>query len=206
MNNPYEKADKVIEYLNKRYLKLFDKVTNFDELNVISVSHEIYESAYELVKKESARLVKSVYGDYRDAEDEKFDPTAFVVALLLAYNPVTKYVFENEIERKRSRFAEGVIASDTPLDEIALAERLLLGITSQFMDDATHESIIQAYKDDGVKEVRWVTAEDDKRCKECKSRHGKIYRIDKIPSKPHIHCRCFVERVRWNDTDSLSEM
>lgn len=199
MNNPYDKADKVIEYLNKQFLKLFKKVTNFDELNVISVSHEIYESAYELVKQESARLVKLVYEDYREAEEEnenEFDPTAFVAALLIAYNPVTKYVFENEVERKRSRFAEGVIASDTPNDEIALAERLLLGITSQFMDDATLDSIIQAYKDDGVTHVRWITEEDDKRCKECKSRHGKIYPIDKIPSKPHIHCRCFVERVR----------
>lgn len=199
-NNPYKKADKVIEYLNKRYTKLFDRVTNFDELNVISQSHEIYESAYELVKQESARLVKSVYGDYREMKDgeEEFDPIAFVAAMVIAYNPVTKYVFENEVERKRSRFAEGVIASDVPNEEIALAERLLLGITSQFMDDATFESIIQAYKDDGVKEVRWITAEDDKRCKECKSRHGLVYKIDKVPSKPHIHCRCYVERV-WKE-------
>ena len=196
MKNPYNKADKVIEYLNKKYLKLFDRVTGFDELNVISVSHEIYDSAYELVKQESARLVKSVYGDYREVEDDKFDPTAFVAALLIAYNPVTKYVFENEVERKRSRFAEGVISSDTPTEEIALAERLLLGITSQFMDDATFDSMIQAYKDDGVKEVRWITADDDRRCKECKSRHGKIYPIDKVPPKPHLHCRCWVEGVK----------
>ena len=198
MKNPYSKADKVIEYLNKRYLKLFDRVTGFDELNVINVSHEIYDSAYELVKQESARLVKSVYGSYRKGEDEtsNFDPIAFVAALLLAYNPVTKYVFENEIERKRSRFAEGVIASDTPTEEIALAKRLLLGITSQFMDDVTFDSMIQAYEDNGTEEVRWVTAEDDRRCKECKSRHGKIYPISKIPSKPHIHCRCWVEEVK----------
>lgn len=196
MNNPYEKADKVIEFLNKKYLKLFKKMKSFDELNVISVSHEIYDSAYELVEQEGARLVKSVYEEYREEMEDEFDPTAFVAALLVAYNPVTKYVFQNEMERKRSRFAEGVIASDKPSDEIALAERLLLGITSQFMDDATFDSIIQAYKDDGVTKVRWITAEDDKRCKECKSRHGKIYSIDKIPSKPHIHCRCFVERVR----------
>lgn len=198
MKNPYSKADKVIEYLNKRYMKLFDRVTGFDELNVINVSHEIYDSAYELVKQESARLVKSVYGSHYKGEDEtsNFDPIAFVAALLLAYNPVTKYVFENEIERKRSRFAEGVIASETPTEEVALAKRLLLGITSQFMDDVTFDSMIQAFEDNGTEEVRWVTAEDDKRCKECKSRHGKIYPISKIPSKPHIHCRCWVEEVK----------
>ena len=193
--NPYNKADKVIEYLNKKYLKLFEKVTNFDELNVISVSHEIYESAYDFVEKEAARLVKSVYDEYREVEDNTFDPIAFVAALLIAYNPVTKYVFENELERKRSRFAESVIASETPNDEIALAERLLLGITSQFMDDVTFDSMVQAFKDNGIKEVRWVTAEDDRRCKECKSRHNMIYPINKIPSKPHIHCRCWLEGV-----------
>ena len=199
MKNPYNKADKVIEYLNKRYLKLFDKVRTmgFDELNVVTASHEIYESAYELVKQEAERLVKSVYGAYRRGEEEvkSFDAMGFIAALLIAYNPVTKYVFENEIERKRSRFAEGVIASDTPSEEVALAERLLLGITAQFMDDATFDSMIQAYSDNGTKEVRWVTAEDDKRCKECKRRHGMVYKIDKVPSKPHIHCRCWVEEV-----------
>jgi SPP1 gp7 family putative phage head morphogenesis protein len=168
----------------------------FDELNVISASYEIYDSAYALIEKESARLVKSVYKSYRRGDDSTFDPLAFVLALLLAYNPVTKYVFKNELDRKRSRFAEGVIASDTPMEEVALAKRLLLGITAQFLDDTTFDSMVQAYKDNGTKKVRWVTAEDDKRCKECKSRHGLIYKIDKIPPKPHIHCRCWVEEVR----------
>lgn len=195
MTTPYSKADKTIEYINKRYMKLFDGVMVFDELNVIPKSHEIYESALKLIEQESARLVKSVYGDYRKGGNSGFDPIAFVSALLLAYNPVTKYVFKNELERKRSRFAEGVIASDTPTEEVALAKRLLLGITSQFLDDATFDSMVQAYEDNGTKDVRWVTAEDDKRCKECKSRHGKIYPIHKIPPKPHIHCRCWVEEV-----------
>ena len=196
MTNPYSKADKTIEYINKRYIKLFDRTMATDELNVISVSHEIYDSAYKLIEQESARLVKSVYKNYRKGDDDSFDPIAFVLALLLAYNPVTKYVFKNELERKRSRFAEGVIASDTPMEEVALAKRLLLGITAQFLDDATFDGMVQAYKDNGTKEVRWITAEDDKRCKECKSRHGLIYKIDKIPPKPHIHCRCYVEGVR----------
>lgn len=196
MTNPYSKADKTIEYINKRYMKLFDRTMAMDELNVISVSHEIYDSAREFIEQESARLVKSVYKCYHRGEASTFDPIAFVLALLLAYNPVTKYVFKNELERKRSRFAEGVIASDTPMEEVALAKRLLLGITAQFLDDVTFDSMVQAYKDNGTKEVRWVTAEDDKRCKECKSRHGLIYKIDKIPPKPHIHCRCWVEEVR----------
>lgn len=195
--NPYLKTDKTIAYLNKQYSKLFRKITSFDELNVIEVSHEIYNEVLTLVEQESTRLVKAVYDNYSDSNTISVaDATAFVLAMMLAYNPVTKYVYKNELERKRSRFAEGVIASETPFEEVELAKRLLVALNRQFEDDVTFDTVVKAYGDDGVEEVRWVTAEDDKRCKECKSRHGKIYPIHKIPPKPHRYCRCYVERVR----------
>ena len=191
----WRKTDKVIAYLAKRYAKLFRKVTSFDELNVIELSHEIYEEALEVTEREITRLVKTVYDDHREGGAmSAVEAGAFVAALMMAYNPVTKYVYKNEIERKRSRFVEGVIASETPRDEVALANRLLLATNKQFADDATFEAVIQAYKDDGVERVRWITAEDDRRCKKCKERHGKIYPIDKVPPKPHHHCRCYVKK------------
>lgn len=197
MKTPYSATDKTIAYLNKQYNKLFRSVTAFDELNVIPVSHEIYDKVYDLVKREATRLSDTVYRRYHRADESAgFDPAAWVLLLLMAYNPVTKYIFENEIERKRARFAEGVIASDTPIEEVALAKRLLAGMNAQFLDDVTRETLIQAYKDNGTKEVRWVTSPDDRRCKHCASLHGKIYPIDKIPTKPHIHCRCWVEEVK----------
>ena len=195
--NPYLKTDKTIAYLNKQYSKLFRKITSFDELNVIEVSHEIYNEVLTLVEQESTRLVKAVYDNYSESNTISVaDATAFVLAMMLTYNPVTKYVYKNELERKRSRFAEGVIASETPFEEVELAKRLLVALNRQFEDDVTFDTVVKAYGDDGVEEVRWVTAEDDKRCKECKSRHGKIYPIHKIPPKPHRYCRCYVERVR----------
>lgn len=207
MKNPYSKTDKVIAYLNKQYMKLFGQVMAFDELNVIQVSHEIYNEVLRLVEKEATRLVKAVYGSYRkpkqssaggvaaETELTEEDANAFVLLLMLAYNPVTKYVYRNELDRKRSRFAEGVIASDAPAEEIGLAKRLLAKMNKQFLDDVTFDTVVKAYKDDGVEEVRWVTAVDDRRCSECKSRHNKIYPIDNIPPKPHMHCRCYVTRV-----------
>lgn len=197
MTTPYKKTDKTIAYLNKQYSKLFRKLTSFDELNVIEVSHEIYDEVLKLVEQESARLVKAVYDSYSENNAISLaEATAFVLVLMLAYNPVTKYVYKNELERKRSRFAEGVIASDSPIEEIELAKRLLVALNRQFEDDVTFDTVVKACEDDGVKEVRWITAEDDKRCKECKSRHGKIYSIHRIPPKPHRYCRCYVERVR----------
>lgn len=195
--NPYQKTDKTIAYLNKQYSKLFRKLTSFDELNVIEVSHEIYNEVLKLVEKESTRLVKIIYDSYSENHAITVtDATAFVLALMLAYNPVTKYVFKNELERKRSRFAEGVIASETPLEEVELAKRLLVALNRQFEDDVTFDIVVKAYEDDGVEEVRWVTAIDDRRCVECKSRHGKIYPINKIPPKPHRYCRCYIEKIK----------
>lgn len=196
MRNPYIKTDKVIAYLSKQYAKLFRRVTSFDELNVISVSHEIYDEALKITEQEATRLVKAVYDSYRETgEITASDAHAFTVALMAAYNPTTKYIYRNEVDRKRSRFAEGVISSDTPREEVELAKRLLIAMNKQFADDATFEAVIKAFADDGVKRVRWITAVDDRRCKECKSRHYKIYSIDRVPPKPHLHCRCYIEKV-----------
>jgi SPP1 gp7 family putative phage head morphogenesis protein len=184
----------VIAYLAKQYAKLFKQVTSFDELNVIDISHKIFDEAVVLTEREVARLVKLVYDSKREGgEISSEDALSLVFTLMLAYNPVTKYVYRNEMERKRSRFAEGVIASDNPNEEVALAQRLMIATNKQFAEDATFEAAVLAYKDDGVEKVRWVTAVDDRRCKECKSRHGKIYPIDNIPPKPHRYCRCYIE-------------
>ena len=192
----YQKTDQVIAYLAKQYAKLFRRLTSFDELNVINVSHEIFDEAVILTEQEVTRLVKMVYDSNREGgEISSADALSLVLTLMLAYNPVTKYIYRNEMDRKRSRFAEGVIASDRPNEEVALAKRLMIATNKQFAEDATFEAVVQAYRDDGVEKVRWITSEDDRRCKECKSRHGKVYPINNIPPKPHRYCRCYIERV-----------
>ncbi len=196
MKNPYLKTDKTIAYLSKLYARLFRRVTAFDELNVISVSHEIYDEALKVTEQEVTRLVKSVYDSHSNSKVlPALEAHEMALALMGAYHPTTKYIYKNELDRKRSRFAEGVISSDTPREEVELAKRLLVALNKQFADDATFDALIKAYTDDGVKRVRWVTAADDRRCADCKSRHGKTYDIDNVPPKPHLHCRCYVERV-----------
>lgn len=191
----YRKTDQVIAYLSKQYTKLFRRLTSFDELNVINVSHEIYDEAVILTEQEVTRLVKAVYDSTREGgEIPASDALSLVLTLMLAYNSVTKYVYRNEMERKRSRFTESVIASDRPNEEIALAKRLMIATNKQFAEDATFEAMVQAYRDDGVEKVRWITAVDDRRCEECRSRHGKIYPINSIPPKPHRFCRCYIEK------------
>ena len=196
MKSPYSQTDKTTAYLNKQYAKLFRSVASFDELNVIPASHEIYNRIYTLVEQEAARLSKAVYKKYKHEENEEpFDALAFVLAMLLGYNPVTKYIFKNELDRKRARFAESLIASETPHEELGRALRQVSGMSAQFMDDVTFETLVQVFRDNGVERVRWVTSPDDRRCKQCASMHNRIYSINDIPAKPHIHCRCWIEEV-----------
>ena len=195
MSSPYTLADKVIAYLTKRYIKLFGKVRGmaFDEMNVISVSHEIYDTALVETKREMARLSKKVYEKYN--ESDNFDSEGFVLALMLAYDPTSKYIYQNEVDRKRARFVEGVLSSDFPMEEVKASQRLWIAMNKVFADEVTFQTMIKAYKDSGVKRVRWVTSPDERRCPVCGAMHGKVYHIDKVPSKPHRNCRCWVEVV-----------
>lgn len=200
---PYRITDKVIAYLIEQYIKLFRKakaITSFDEMNVIGVSHEIYDEALAVTQEEMTRLADTVYKKYhrpQEAESEESSGlgVAWVLALLASYNPVTKYVYDNEVDRKRARFAEGVIASDTKMEEIDLALRVWVGMNKQLADDVTFDAMVQAYADSGVKKVKWVTHPDDRRCKRCAALHGKIFPIKSVPSKPHINCRCYVTKA-----------
>lgn len=197
--SPYDKADIVIKYLSTKLMRLFSRTFAFDELNVINVSYEIYDEAYELILREAARLTKTVYemylGEDADAEGLGLDALAFALAMAKAYNPVTKYVFENELDRKRAKFAEGVIATDTKEAEKAGHAQRLVRMTVQYIDDVTFAAGVQALKDMGVKRVKWVTNVDDRRCPTCRSKHGKIFSIYDVPAKPHMGCRCWIEAV-----------
>ncbi len=209
---PYQATDKVVAYLIKLYIRLFHKakgIMKFDEVNVIDLSHEIYDTAEKLTEQEMLRLAETVYEQHRkkkkktEPEPESIDMN-WVLLFLGKYNPTTKYVYQNEVERRRARFAEALIATSQDVsgviqkiqDEIGRALRSLVSMNKQLADDVTLAAMVQAFKDDGYEYVEWITYEDDKRCPVCKQLDGKIFRIDKIPAKPHLHCRCYVQGVR----------
>jgi len=51
------------------------------------------------------------------------------------------------------------------------------------------QTTTEVYKLNGIATVTWYTEQDEKVCDECRARHGKRYRIDRIP-EPHERCRC----------------
>lgn len=168
-----------------------------DELNVIKASKKMYEKLEEANEKAFLTLALDRYEDITGKRDEEEISLAWLLLiLLLAYNPVTEYIYKNEVERKRDRFAETMVASPNKLLAIKRAMSLWLRQTEQYLVLVEDEAVLQGYKDMGYKRVRWFTQVDERRCPECAARHGKVYAINKVPPKPHRNCRCYLEPVK----------
>lgn len=198
----YEYTDKVIRYMRKKFIRLFDSFRGniaFDELNVISSSKSLYKEL-EVITEESLLLIAKRAYTANGGKSDKNITSAWLLEWLNDYNPVTKYVYMHEIERKCSRFAESIIASDNPSAEIDIALRYWSNMVSQYAIDITDKAVEQAYVDNDVEKVVWVTVKDERRCKECRERDGKIYDIAKLPPKPHLGCRCYILPY-WGGTD-----
>lgn len=198
----YEYCDKAIRDMNRRNLRSFDRLKQlkFDEVNVLQAVTETYDNSVRLAKKRYqqiafeayiAALISALVAKAK-AEDMADDTITedWVLDMLEDYDPVTLYQFTPEAERKKQRTVEALIASHDKGEAVDRALRLWTLQTTHYAEKSVDEATIDGYKDAGVKKVKWVTADDDRVCKVCKSRDGKIYPIGKIPDKPHYHCRC----------------
>lgn len=190
----YERTDRVIEYLNKQLIALFYRaklIVDFDELNVIQFSKSLYEEIDKIVKEAYLALAEATANDIMDDADEEIT-MIWLLERLREYDKVTKYVYENEFERKRQKFAEALISSDNKNEEIDKALRSMSKMVSQFAIEITDSALIVGYKALGVEKVMWVTERDAKVCDHCKQLDGKVFSIDDIPPKVHWNCRCYV--------------
>ena len=197
----YRLADAATELLNRRATKRFEDAKDkaakdgFDELSVLSVTRELYD---QLEADNRQVYLELAQERYQEAEPHGEEPPdlAWLLALLAAYSAVTKYQYTNEVERKRQYTAEGINSSTAKVTEFRRGLHWWADLTSSYADIVTDESTLKAYRDAGVKRVRWVTAGDEKVCETCRERNGKVYSINSIPPKPHKHCRCIWEAVR----------
>ena len=200
-DNYYDLADKAIELLNKRATKRFEDAKDeaaqdgFDELSVLSVTRGLYD---QLEADNRQVYLELAQERYQEAEPHGEEPPdlAWLLALLAAYNNVTKVIYDNDVDRKRQYTAEGINSSTAKVTEFRRGLHYWADLTSNYADIVTDESTLKAYRDAGVKRVRWVTAGDEKVCETCRERNGKVYSINSIPPKPHKHCRCIWEAVR----------
>lgn len=194
----YEYTDKAIAKINRtiqhEFSALRRNVLAFDEIWLVQ---DAVNACYAAIDREVRKMYLDVANAaYKDAtgRDGLFS-YLWLEQFLLGYDPVTKYVFAHEFDRKRARTFEAIVSTQKRGDlqkELKQAMYLLSVQTKQYADEITDTATIEGYRDNGIERVRWVTEQDGRVCTECKSRHGKIYPVDRVPVKPHIRCRCFL--------------
>lgn len=199
----YKYTDKILASLDRQFLRIFRKLRlmKFDELNVLNHVVAAYRRSDKLAKKGYLDIAIHAYlFALAQAEEEGYKPKQqteidedWILEMLEEEDFVTLYDYENEWERKRQRLSEALAATNAPNKEIDKALKLAILQVSHYADKATAKAAIQAFKDAGVKKVKWITERDDRVCAKCEPLDGKVFDIDKIPPIPqHWRCRCRV--------------
>lgn len=193
----YDFTDRVMTSLLGKIFDTFETskakfLTDFDEINTLKETRILYADLKHLCKTYYLKIAKYIYEEYAEEEKREIDMDWVVYALSM-YDPVCKYIFMNEAERKRQYLFESLIAAgkDGRAAEIEKAIRLWVAMATQFADNITDTALIEAYKDNGVVKVKWVSQKDDKVCEECDNLDGQVFDIDDLPPK-HRHCRCYI--------------
>lgn len=207
----YTFGDKCYEVMVRKFKRIFTRyrlMLRFDELNVMGMrkaSASLYSELDTICRKYFTLVAKRAYTEAKrelehssdDKETDDIIDDAWISKQLSGYNPVTKYVYEHEVERKRARFMESVLADHEAgsrravANDFTTAENLWKRQTNFNLITIEDAAVLQGYKKMGVRHAKWVTQRDERVCKECKPRDGVIYPIDGIPTK-HPGCRCYL--------------
>lgn len=202
----YEYTDKVISYIDKQLIERYSRLkslVSFDELNVLQEVNFLYQEIDLLVRRTFLKLANRAYFDNVKRNQLRVLDEQWVSALLSAYDPVSKYVFYHEEERKCARLIESLIASTTKAQEIDAALRSMSFMCRVYAVRVTDEAVLQALKDDEENLVQWIAEKDEKTCSVCHSRDGKVYELESLPQKPHPNCRCRYRGYRSGRSENI---
>lgn len=207
----YSRHDRFAELIRKKVRQEFHRLllSGWDELNVTraaEVTRTIYERVDRMNRRHYAEICEWVYEwvyvQY-GREVPYRDWTKVVDDWLKGYDPTTKYVYENELERKRLRLYEGILACRETLDRPGLekllkqAADLLVTQSIQYGLDLVGEMQEEAYGDaaDEDELLLYHACDDSRVCSECWDCNGKVYPVNGAPRLPqHYRCRCWYTR------------
>ena len=165
--------------------------------------HKLYKSIFKTVKEEFLKIINEIYQTiYEEAVEMGFDgdirnlDEAWVEEFFNSFNPVTKYIFSNEIDRKESRLFEALVSNELErLKSYAYAERLITSQIEQYAIELEDSIAKVVYEDTGVKRVMWVAEIDHRTCGVCEELNGQIFNLGDAPPKPHLNCRCYLTPI-----------
>lgn len=211
MRKWYEHGDKRTEELLNKIDKEFNRsrlTLKFEELNVPkarSVTNKLYKRLDKMNRAYMQDVADNAYQEAQkevqpDKKPRKLDPK-WLLLLLASYDPVTRYVYEHEVERKRARLFEAIVADKHADSRIGIvqdyktARSLWRKQSTQYMITVEDRAVLSGYEQAGIKRVRWRSEHDDRTCDTCLKRDGLIFLIRDVPDKPHYGCRCTLEPV-----------
>ena len=209
----YRYLDALLKIEKKKIRTKFNRlgVTGFDELNVVNTRQATQEMYDTFISDNEKIYLKSAKNAYINAVKEA-KAMGFVgketeidgdwlVGVLAGYNLVTGYLYHKEADRKRMRLNEQILTAREYNNRMMFQESLRKSAnlwwtqTMQYGISTVDEATIKGFKDMGVAMVQWIAADDEKTCPTCGARDNKVYKMDKIPPKPHYGCRCYVVPV-----------
>lgn len=194
----YDYVDAMISYMDKRLVRMFSplkSLLSYDEINAITAVTEVYANALRMAKASFLQIANNYYAESRFERDMKSLDEQWVDEILESFDPVSKYIFSSEYDRKRMRLFEALVASPTKVDELKAAVRSVSFMLRIYAVRMADEAVTEAMKDEGVAKVEWVAEMDNKTCPICWKRDGRIYELLKLPPKPHPNCRCWIKAV-----------
>lgn len=199
LNGVYDFTDKVIGTLNRRFVTLFNRLKSLNpnnEKDVISEVTKVYEEADRITREYLLLIATRTYREVCrsiNCEDWIEDMSViWLMEILDGYDPVTKYVYTHEVDRKRARLIEAIISSNDTAKEVENAKRLWAKQARQYADNVTDRAMVKVYKDNNIEYVVWQTEQDEKVCAECVRRNNVRYIREEVPPKPHYGCRCWL--------------
>jgi SPP1 gp7 family putative phage head morphogenesis protein len=200
-----EAAAKITSKIHREFRH--NRLALFDETNVVGVKKHVaklYKNTFKIIQKEFLSILNPLYREiYDEAAALGFDgdprdlDEAWIEEFFEEFSPVTKYVFRNEMERKESRLFESLVASTAErTGSYKTAENLLKRQVAQYGIELEDSVAKTAFRDAGVKTVKWVAEHDHKTCGVCSELDGAVFDLEDAPPKQHYHCRCYLIPVR----------
>lgn len=223
----YKYIDGKLDLIKKNIKAYFQNarlgLLKYDEVNKSQVDEEV-DKIFDKVVNLNNNFIRGLVKDLEYSEKD------YPVEMLNdRYNPTTKYVFSNELERKRARYKESILSSLYGIAEnqgkikdfkqsavisalsttafIKLQNDVSRNISQQIEECAVDDERFM-YLNEGVKQgieyVQWLTMEDDRVCTECRELDGQIFSIDSVPERCHHGCRCELKYLSQEEIDEIS--
>lgn len=195
--NVLKKCKSLYEQLSADNLKTYAELADivYRSTKPHGDEDDLFEYLFMYWNMHKFEQIQSKWPKKRGYEPELWE--AWILGEVLTVpDDVTHYVYVNEVPRKAERTSEAINSTGKKINELQNGLRLWSKQTKQYADNITTDVVIKAFKDAGVKKVKWNTILDGRECQVCHDRNGNIYPINKVPPKAHYGDRCWLTPVK----------